>query len=312
MEGEENSHPASSSPEVILSVSPTELNFPPPLNRVITNCLKLKNTSAQKKLSYKVKTTAPKRYCVKPNIGYIGPNSSVEVQVLLNCNKDPPTSLKCKDKFQIQHIVLDDSYKEGSDLRTVWSSAKKDQILKQKLKCSFSRPKEKKSSPTSSLPVQAPSVANCPNQTENNETEGNKEGNKDGDSTPTIVKEETNKEEKETIVSPTPKRDTLSWAATSGKDYVETEKLKGEIAKLKEERDKFSEAVQKLKSEAAAEKASISTLRKRKESEVTSELDRPAKQLPQHEQPVASNSRLFVYILLVIVFLFGIWFGRLF
>jgi hypothetical protein len=70
-----------------------------------------------------VKTTAPKRYCVRPNTGIIPPGETVEVQgtqhstwylrhiirffvVILNYTKDQPTSLKCKDKFQVQTLDL--------------------------------------------------------------------------------------------------------------------------------------------------------------------------------------------------------------
>jgi len=121
-----------------LRVSPKELNFPPPLNRVITNNLKLQNTSTEYSIAYKVKTTAPQRYCVRPNTGVLPPRETVEVQVLLNYIKDAPPTLDCKDKFQIQSIILKDPH---ADVKEVWANAKEEDIVKQKLKARFSSPK---------------------------------------------------------------------------------------------------------------------------------------------------------------------------
>lgn len=78
-----------------------------PLNRVITNILKLTNPN-EKSVAFKVKTTAPKRYCVRPNTGLIHPKETVEVQILLNPSKDKPTTLSAKDKFQVQSFFLKD------------------------------------------------------------------------------------------------------------------------------------------------------------------------------------------------------------
>ena len=49
-----------------------------PFTDVVTADLKLSNPS-EKRVCFKVKTTAPKRYCVRPNSGIIEPNQSVSV-----------------------------------------------------------------------------------------------------------------------------------------------------------------------------------------------------------------------------------------
>lgn len=49
-----------------------------PFTDVVTAELKLSNPS-EKRVCFKVKTTAPKRYCVRPNSGIIEPNQSVSV-----------------------------------------------------------------------------------------------------------------------------------------------------------------------------------------------------------------------------------------
>jgi len=49
-----------------------------PFSTVVTSELKLTNPSV-KRVAFKVKTTAPKRYCVRPNSGLIEPNAQVIV-----------------------------------------------------------------------------------------------------------------------------------------------------------------------------------------------------------------------------------------
>jgi len=44
----------------------------------VTSSMKLKNPS-DKKVCFKIKTTAPKRYCVKPNSGVVDPTSEVQI-----------------------------------------------------------------------------------------------------------------------------------------------------------------------------------------------------------------------------------------
>lgn len=84
-----------------------------------------------------MKTTAPQRYCVRPNNGVLAPGETIEVQglyyyyylvavlfvltafvVLLNYIKDAPPNLDIKDKFQIQSIVLTGPY-NANDLGEV-------------------------------------------------------------------------------------------------------------------------------------------------------------------------------------------------
>lgn len=50
-----------------------------PLTRHVEVQLAISNPSSDL-VAYKIKTTAPKQYCVKPNSGRIAPNSSVSIQ----------------------------------------------------------------------------------------------------------------------------------------------------------------------------------------------------------------------------------------
>jgi hypothetical protein len=50
-----------------------------PLTRLITKTLKIHNPHPHP-VAFKVKTTAPKQYCVRPNAGRVESGESVEVQ----------------------------------------------------------------------------------------------------------------------------------------------------------------------------------------------------------------------------------------
>lgn len=53
-------------------------------------------------LAFKVKTTAPKLYCVRPNAGLVEPGEDVEILIILQGFSQPlPADYKCKDKFLI-------------------------------------------------------------------------------------------------------------------------------------------------------------------------------------------------------------------
>ena len=47
---------------------------------------------------FKVKTTAPRRYCVRPNAARIPPRQTVKVEVLVQAMEQYPAEDKCKDK----------------------------------------------------------------------------------------------------------------------------------------------------------------------------------------------------------------------
>lgn len=50
-----------------------------PLTRVVKQNIRIENPNPTP-IAFKVKTTAPRLYCVRPNSDIIGPNESVEIQ----------------------------------------------------------------------------------------------------------------------------------------------------------------------------------------------------------------------------------------
>merc|ERR1712216_173135 len=62
------------------------------------------NLSSDAYAAFKVKTTKPKKYCVRPNQGKIPPQGVVEVQVILSPQSEMPAELD-KHKFLVQAMA---------------------------------------------------------------------------------------------------------------------------------------------------------------------------------------------------------------
>ncbi|XP_057554503.1 vesicle-associated membrane protein-associated protein A isoform X3 [Hippopotamus amphibius kiboko] len=108
-----------------------------PFTDVVTTNLKLRNPS-DRKVCFKVKTTAPRRYCVRPNSGIIDPGLTVTVSVMLQPFDYDPNE-KSKHKFMVQTIFAPPNI---SDMEAVWKEAKPDELMDSKLRCVFEMPNE--------------------------------------------------------------------------------------------------------------------------------------------------------------------------
>lgn len=89
----------------IISVQPSELKFPFELRKQVSTSLRLVNVTSEY-VAFKVKTTSPKKYCVRPNTGLVPPQSSAEVVVTMQAQKEMPADLQCKDKFLVQSVLV--------------------------------------------------------------------------------------------------------------------------------------------------------------------------------------------------------------
>uniref|UniRef100_A0A453RXG5 MSP domain-containing protein n=1 Tax=Aegilops tauschii subsp. strangulata TaxID=200361 RepID=A0A453RXG5_AEGTS len=58
-------------------------------------------------VAFKVKTTNPKQYCVRPNIGVVLPGSTCDVTVTMQAQREAPADLQCKDKFLVQSVAAE-------------------------------------------------------------------------------------------------------------------------------------------------------------------------------------------------------------
>lgn len=121
--------------QVIILEPSGELRFRGPFTDVVTATLKLTNPT-EKKICFKVKTTAPKRYCVRPNSGVVDPKGDVEVAVMLQPFEYDPSE-KNKHKFMVQTMYAPDG---AYDADTLWKDAKSEALMDSKLKCVFELP----------------------------------------------------------------------------------------------------------------------------------------------------------------------------
>jgi len=122
--------------EQLLALEPPgELRFRGPFTEVITADLKLFNPT-DKRICFKVKTTAPKRYCVRPNSGILEPDASVTVAVMLQPFEYDPGE-KNKHKFMVQSMVAPEGRIEQDQL---WKDAPPESLMDTKLKCVFEMP----------------------------------------------------------------------------------------------------------------------------------------------------------------------------
>lgn len=112
-----------------------DLIFKGPFNVVSTTTLKLSN-SGNERLAYKIKTTAPKRYCVKPNSGFLDRRDTTSIQVMLQPQTPGAQDDRTKHKFMVQWATIPDTY--ADDCETFWKQdATKFAVQDSKLKCVF-------------------------------------------------------------------------------------------------------------------------------------------------------------------------------
>ncbi|XP_062843492.1 VAMP (vesicle-associated membrane protein)-associated protein A, like [Trichomycterus rosablanca] len=141
--------------EQILILDPsTDLKFKGPFTDVVTANLRLTNPS-DKRVCFKVKTTAPRRYCVRPNSGSIDPGASLTISVMLQPFDYDPNE-KSKHKFMVQTIFAPASV---SDTETMWKEAKPEELMDSKLRCVFELPSENEVNDVDAVSKAAPMLA---------------------------------------------------------------------------------------------------------------------------------------------------------
>lgn len=89
----------------IVEIQPRELKFIFELKKQSSCSVHLANVT-DKYVAFKVKTTSPKKYCVRPNVGIIKPKSTCDFTVTMQAQKSTPSDMNCKDKFLIQSTLV--------------------------------------------------------------------------------------------------------------------------------------------------------------------------------------------------------------
>lgn len=125
---------ATSKPQQILQLMPSnEITFVGPFDKIVTAYLELKNPS-DATICFKVKTTAPRRYCVRPNHGFIEPNKQIRIAIMLQPIEQESNAERSRHKFMVQSTVVRDGSQSVDD---IWKLAQPEEIMDSKLKCVF-------------------------------------------------------------------------------------------------------------------------------------------------------------------------------
>ncbi|KAH9900120.1 VAMP-associated protein [Xylariomycetidae sp. FL2044] len=123
-----------------VEIDPQELGFHRPFTVEVSEVLRIKNPNTHP-VAFKVKTTAPKQYCVRPNSGRVEPGKEVEVAVILQAMKqEPPLDAKCRDKFLVQSVAITGD-KEFTNLASIWDGIERSSIIEKKIRVVFQPPK---------------------------------------------------------------------------------------------------------------------------------------------------------------------------
>lgn len=124
-------------PQVLIIDPPTDITFKGPFTEVVTSHIKLTNPS-DRQVCFKVKTTAPKQYCVRPNSGLIPPSESVTVSVMLQ-PFDYNAEEKNKHKFMVQSAYVPEN---EHSLDNIWKNTTPSEMMDSKLRVMFDVPEQ--------------------------------------------------------------------------------------------------------------------------------------------------------------------------
>ncbi|XP_078683165.1 motile sperm domain-containing protein 2-like isoform X1 [Branchiostoma floridae x Branchiostoma belcheri] len=97
----------------------------------VQQVLTLTNTTAGT-VAFKVKTTSPEKYRVRPSSGPIAPGVSVDVNVFLQPGHQASTS---RDKFLVLSMEVQQEVKNSAELTALWKSAAKGSVMEHRLRC---------------------------------------------------------------------------------------------------------------------------------------------------------------------------------
>uniref|UniRef100_A0A1D1YRL1 Vesicle-associated protein 2-1 n=1 Tax=Anthurium amnicola TaxID=1678845 RepID=A0A1D1YRL1_9ARAE len=89
----------------LVSVYPEELTFGFELGKSCYCNIKVVNNT-EHHVAFKVKTTSPKKYFVRPNTRVVQPWDSQIITVTLQAQGEYPADMQCKDKFLIQSTIV--------------------------------------------------------------------------------------------------------------------------------------------------------------------------------------------------------------
>ncbi|ANZ75066.1 BA75_02032T0 [Komagataella pastoris] len=118
---------------------PIKTNLAGPFTQKSGETVKLTNTTSTP-LAYKVRTTSPKLYAVRPTSTLLQPGESIDVSIVLQgLPEEPSPDFKCKDKFLFVSVPHPD-YNENDVIADIFpelESRYKSEVERQKVKVKF-------------------------------------------------------------------------------------------------------------------------------------------------------------------------------
>ncbi|KAG6435650.1 hypothetical protein SASPL_100524 [Salvia splendens] len=123
----------------LLQIEPLELQFPFELKKQISCSMRMSNKT-DNFVAFKVKTTNPKKYCVRPNTGVVSPHSTCDVIVMMQAQKEAPPDMRCRDKFLLQSVVVSPGSSAKDITAEMFSKASGNQVDECKLKVTYVPP----------------------------------------------------------------------------------------------------------------------------------------------------------------------------
>ncbi|XP_063633710.1 vesicle-associated membrane protein-associated protein B isoform X1 [Cydia splendana] len=141
-------------PNQVLTIEPqNELKFKVDFSGLFeqgyTTYMRLINPTTDTVL-FKIKTTAPKKYCVRPNSGVLEPNSKVDIAITPQPVFVDPND-KHKHKFMVQSVIAPEG---KTNIDQVWKETSPDQLMDYKLKCVFETPRGTNLNDAGDVPAQ--------------------------------------------------------------------------------------------------------------------------------------------------------------
>uniref|UniRef100_A0A1L8DWA6 Putative vesicle-associated membrane protein-associated protein n=1 Tax=Nyssomyia neivai TaxID=330878 RepID=A0A1L8DWA6_9DIPT len=121
--------------QMLLIEPQNELKFRGPFNTHVTSRMRLTNPT-DKVILYKIKTTAPKKYCVRPNGGILSPQKSTEVSIVLQPFIFDPNE-KNRHKFMVQSAIAPPGAEQYASVEQMWKEINQGELMDSKLRCVF-------------------------------------------------------------------------------------------------------------------------------------------------------------------------------
>ncbi|CAG9330260.1 unnamed protein product [Blepharisma stoltei] len=118
-----------------------ELEFEYIKNATIISNINIKNISTQQ-LAFKVRTTAPKSYLVRPNQGILLPDETKVIQIVMNPTPEYPGEVTHRFLVQVLQTKLGPYHYSPQDFNGLWENSK-GEALKAKLYVRIKDGKEK-------------------------------------------------------------------------------------------------------------------------------------------------------------------------